>query len=242
MDIDVAVGAGAYVCGEETALMNSIEGSRGDARYKPPFPPQKGLWARPTIINNVETLMNVPAIIENGADWFCQIGTAESKGTKVFSVSGDVAAPGVYELELGSLLSELVVDIAGAANTRMVQVGGAAGRIIPAWGMDVPLAFETHPRLGCRYRVRRAPKCDRCGSSDMRILRRGVLRQVHAVPGRHGDDGRDPGEACRRSGGRRRYRGARRPLECHGPRIALRTRAGSPARGARHSAAFQARV
>jgi NADH-quinone oxidoreductase subunit F len=143
MDIDVAVGAGAYVCGEETALMNSIEGSRGDARYKPPFPPQKGLWARPTIINNVETLMNVPAIIEKGADWFCQIGTAESKGTKVFSVSGDVAAPGVCELELGSLLSELVVDIAGAANTKMVQVGGAAGRIIPAWGMDVPLAFES---------------------------------------------------------------------------------------------------
>lgn len=143
MDIAVAVGAGAYVCGEETALMNSIEGSRGDARYKPPFPPQKGLWEKPTIINNVETLMNVPAIIGNGADWFCQIGTAESKGTKVFSVSGDVAAPGVYELELGTLLSELVVDIAGATNIRMVQVGGAAGRIIPAWGMDVPLSFES---------------------------------------------------------------------------------------------------
>ncbi len=143
LDIHVPVGAGAYVCGEETALMNSIEGGRGESRYKPPFPPQNGLWARPTIINNVETLMNIPLIIQNGADWFGKIGTAESKGTKVFSISGDVAAPGVYELELGSMLSELVVDIAGATNVRMVQVGGAAGRIVPAWGMDVPLSFET---------------------------------------------------------------------------------------------------
>jgi len=143
LEIEVSMGAGAYVCGEETALMNSIEGGRGDARYKPPFPPQKGLWARPTIINNVETLMNIPLIVEKGADWFCQIGTAESKGTKVFAVSGDVARPGVYELELGSLLSELVMDMAGASNARMVQVGGAAGRIIPARAMDVPLAFET---------------------------------------------------------------------------------------------------
>jgi NADH:ubiquinone oxidoreductase subunit F (NADH-binding) len=143
MGIDVCVGAGAYVCGEETALMNSIEGRRGEARYKPPFPPQSGLWGRPTIINNVETLMNIPQIVRNGADWFTKIGTAESKGTKVFSVSGDVTMPGVYELELGSMLSELVVDIADATNVRMVQVGGAAGRIIPAWGMDVPLSFET---------------------------------------------------------------------------------------------------
>jgi NADH:ubiquinone oxidoreductase subunit F (NADH-binding) len=143
MDIEVAVGAGAYVCGEETALMNSIQGSRGESRYKPPFPPQSGLWGKPTIINNVETLMNVPRIIENGAEWFAGIGTVESKGTKVFSVSGDVARPGVYELELGSLLSELVMDVAGAVNPRMVQVGGAAGRIVPAWAMDVPLSFET---------------------------------------------------------------------------------------------------
>jgi NADH-quinone oxidoreductase subunit F len=141
--IDVVIGAGAYVCGEETALMNSIEGRRGESRYKPPFPPEQGLWGKPTIINNVETLMNIPQIIAQGAGWFNAIGTAESKGTKVFSVSGDVARPGVYELELGSLLSELVVDIAGAKDPRMVQVGGAAGRIVPAWSMDIPLAFES---------------------------------------------------------------------------------------------------
>lgn len=143
LDIEVVVGAGAYVCGEETALMNSIEGWRGESRYKPPFPPEQGLWGKPTIINNVETLMNIPRIVAQGASWFNAIGTAESKGTKVFSVSGDVARPGVYELELGSLLSELVVDIAGAKDPRMVQVGGAAGRIVPAWSMDVPLSFES---------------------------------------------------------------------------------------------------
>jgi NADH:ubiquinone oxidoreductase subunit F (NADH-binding) len=143
IDIDVIVGAGAYVCGEETALMNSIEGKRGEARYKPPFPPQSGLWDKPTIINNVETLMNIPPIILNGAEWFTGIGTLGSKGTKVFSVSGDVTKPGVYELELGSLLSELVSDHAGAKNVKMVQVGGAAGRMIPGSSMDVALSFET---------------------------------------------------------------------------------------------------
>lgn len=144
-DVDIAVilGAGAYVCGEETALMNSIEGRRGEARYKPPFPPQSGLWGSPTIINNVETLMNIPLIILNGPEWFTKIGTAASKGTKVFSISGDVSNPGVYELELGSLLSELVKDLAGAKSVKMVQVGGAAGRIIPGSEMDIPLAFES---------------------------------------------------------------------------------------------------
>jgi NADH:ubiquinone oxidoreductase subunit F (NADH-binding) len=140
--IGVIVGAGAYVCGEETALMNSIEGKRGEARYKPPFPPQSGLWGSPTIINNVETLMNIPPIILNGPEWFSGIGVRGGKGTKVFSVSGDVAKPGVYELELGSPLSELL-DLAGARNVKMVQVGGAAGRMIPAAEADVALSFET---------------------------------------------------------------------------------------------------
>jgi NADH-quinone oxidoreductase subunit F len=142
VDIEVVVGAGAYICGEETALMNSIEGRRGESRYKPPYPPQSGLWGQPTIINNVETLMNIPHIILNGPDWFSSIGTAASKGTKVFSISGDVAKPGVYELEMGSSLSELL-KIAGAKNVKMVQVGGAAGRMIPAWETSIPLSFES---------------------------------------------------------------------------------------------------
>jgi NADP-reducing hydrogenase subunit HndC len=143
LDIELREGAGAYMCGEESGLMNSIEGLRGEARCKPPFPPDKGLWGKPTIINNVETLMNIPQIILNGSAWFKEMGTERSKGTKVFSVSGDVAAPGVYELELGSTLSELVVELALARDIKMVQVGGACGRIIPADGIETPLSYET---------------------------------------------------------------------------------------------------
>lgn len=141
-DIEIREGAGAYVCGEETALMDSIEGKRGEPRYRPPFPPSQGLWQKPTIINNVETLMNVPPIILKGADWFNRIGTGQSKGTKVFSVSGDVQAPGTYELVMGSSLKELVEDLALAEKVKMVQVGGACGRIIPYHLIDTPLAFE----------------------------------------------------------------------------------------------------
>jgi len=143
MDIQVFEGAGAYVCGEESALMNSIEGQRGESRYKPPYPPTRGLWNMPTIINNVETLMNIPHIIDKGAGWFSAMGSGRSKGTKVFSVSGDVARPGVYELEMGSPLKELVVNLAGAEDVKALQVGGATGNIIPGYMIDTPLSHET---------------------------------------------------------------------------------------------------
>lgn len=143
IEIEIREGAGAYVCGEESALMNSIEGKRGEARFRPPFPPVSGLFGKPTIINNVETLANLPRVILKGASWFGKIGTEKSKGTKVFSVSGDVERPGVYELEMGSRLRELVVDLAGAEDIRIIQVGGATGRILPANKLDSPLAFET---------------------------------------------------------------------------------------------------
>ena len=141
-DIEVREGAGAYVCGEESALMESIEGKRGEARYRPPFPTIAGLREKPTTINNVETLMNIPQIILNGADWFGKMGTERSKGTKVFSVSGDVQKPGVYELVLGSPLRELVEDLASARDIKMIQIGGATGRIVPYDMIDSPLAFE----------------------------------------------------------------------------------------------------
>ena len=141
--IEIREGAGAYICGEESALMDSIEGKRGEARYRPPFPTTSGLWGKPTIINNVETLMNIPQIMLNGAKWFSQMGTERSKGTKVFSVSGDVGKPGVYELVLGSPLRELVEDLASASKVKMVQIGGATGRILPYEKIDTPLAFET---------------------------------------------------------------------------------------------------
>ncbi len=143
LDIEVREGAGAYICGEESALMNSIEGFRGEARFKPPFPPTQGLWEKPTIINNVETLANIPRILFKGASWYKGIGTESSKGTKVFSISGDVERSGVYELEMGSSLKELAVSLAGAEDIKMIQVGGATGRILPAAKIDTPLAFES---------------------------------------------------------------------------------------------------
>ena len=143
MDIQVFEGAGAYVCGEESALMNSIEGQRGESRYKPPYPPQRGLWDMPTIINNVETLMNIPHIISNGAAWFSAMGSGRSRGTKVFSVSGDVGRPGVYEMEMGSTLRGLIIDLAGATDVKAVQIGGATGNIIPGSMIDTPLSHET---------------------------------------------------------------------------------------------------
>jgi len=143
VNIEIREGAGAYVCGEESALMDSIEGKRGEARFKPPFPTDKGLWQKPTVINNVETLMNIPQIILNGAAWFNQIGTERSKGTKVFSVSGDVACPGVYELILGSSLKELLINISQSDNIKVVQIGGATGRLVPGTAIDTPLSFES---------------------------------------------------------------------------------------------------
>ncbi len=140
--IHVREAAGAYVCGEESALMESIEGRRGEPRYRPPFPPTRGLWQKPTVIQNVETLMNVPAIAREGAEWYAAIGTQQSKGTKAFSVSGNVARPGVYEVPMGTPLREVVEQMAGATAIKMAQVGGASGRVLPANRLDTPLAFE----------------------------------------------------------------------------------------------------
>ena len=143
LDIQIQEGAGSYICGEESALMNSIEGKRGEARYRPPFPPTSGLFDRPTIINNVETLINVPHIMLNGYRWYNDLGTEQSKGTKLFCVSGDVERPGVYEMELGCDLKELVVDLAGAKEIKMVQVGGSTGKVIPYRRINTPLSYET---------------------------------------------------------------------------------------------------
>jgi NADH:ubiquinone oxidoreductase subunit F (NADH-binding) len=142
LEIEIQEGAGSYICGEESALMNSIEGKRGEARFRPPFPPTSGLFEKPTVINNVETLMNIPQIVLNGAGWFNSMGTEQSKGTKVFSVSGDVEIPGVYELVLGGDLRELM-DLAGAKDIKLVQVGGSTGGIIPHSMINTPLSYET---------------------------------------------------------------------------------------------------
>ncbi len=142
-DIDVRSGAGAYICGEETALFNSIEGFRGEPRQKPPFPTDAGLFGRPTLVNNVETLMNVPRIVLDGGAAFASVGTAESTGTKLFCVSGRVRAPGVYDVPFGSTTNDLLALAGGVdGDLAAVLVGGAAGTFIAGDDLDVPLTFE----------------------------------------------------------------------------------------------------
>ena len=140
--LEIRRGAGAYICGEETALFNSLEGMRGEPRSKPPFPVQAGLFNKPTVINNVETLANVPLIITEGAAEFRRHGTEQSPGTKLFSVSGCVARPGVYEVPFGTALRQLIMDLAGAENPDVIQCGGAAGTFLRGVDLDLPLTFE----------------------------------------------------------------------------------------------------
>jgi len=140
-DIEVRVGAGAYICGEETALFESIEGKRGFPRVKPPFPTTYGLFGKPTVINNVETLCNVPLIIEKGAGDYRKIGTEKSPGPKLFCVSGDVAKPGVYEIPFGVTLRELL-EMAGCNSFQAILFGGAAGAFATSDHLDVKLTFE----------------------------------------------------------------------------------------------------
>jgi NADH-quinone oxidoreductase subunit F len=146
-DIEVRRGAGAYICGEETALFNSIEGKRGEPRNKPPFPVQVGLFGRPTVVNNVETLVNVPALLREGGAAYGGIGTAGSTGPKLFCVSGEVTRPGLYEAPFGITLRQLL-ELAGAAPVRAVLLGGAAGVFVGPSDLDVPLTFEGTRAIG----------------------------------------------------------------------------------------------
>jgi NADH-quinone oxidoreductase subunit F len=146
-DIEVRRGAGAYICGEETALFNSIEGKRGEPRNKPPFPVEVGLFGRPTVVNNVETLVNVPALLREGGLAYGNIGTAGSTGPKLFCVSGHVARPGLYEAPFGITLRELV-QLAGAGPIRAVLLGGAAGVFVGPADLDVALTFEGTRAIG----------------------------------------------------------------------------------------------
>lgn len=146
-DVKVRLGAGAYVCGEEFALIESLNGNRGEPRNKPPFPIQQGYLEKPTLVNNVETFASVIHIVVKGADWFSNMGTVNSKGTKLFSISGDVKNPGVYELEMGTELQE-VLELAGAENTKSVQVGGFSGVNVKEDEFKRVLAYEDLPPGG----------------------------------------------------------------------------------------------
>ena len=151
-DIDLRFGAGAFVCGEETALMTSIEGNRGEPRPRPPFPAVKGLFAKPTVLNNVETYANIPRIILNGAEWFASMGTEKSKGTKVFALGGKINNTGLVEVPMGTTLREVIEDIGGGIPNgkkfKAAQTGGPSGGCIPAEHFDIPIDYDNLISIG----------------------------------------------------------------------------------------------
>ena len=151
-DIDLRLGAGAFVCGEETALMTSIEGNRGEPRPRPPFPAQKGLFGKPTILNNVETYANIPQIITNGAAWFASMGTEKSKGTKVFALGGKIHNTGLVEIPMGTTLREIIEEIGGGIPNgkkfKAAQTGGPSGGCIPAEHFDSPIDYDNLISIG----------------------------------------------------------------------------------------------
>lgn len=152
LELKIKEGAGAFVCGEETSLMASIEGKRGMPRPRPPFPAQKGLWGKPTNINNVETWGNVPMIIDRGADWYKQLGTGGSKGTKIFSLTGKIAITGLAEVPMGTTLREIVFDIGGGVRGdrrfKAIQIGGPSGGCLPDGMLDTPVDYDSLTQAG----------------------------------------------------------------------------------------------
>lgn len=144
--IEVFSGAGSYLCGEETALLSSMEGKKGRPRLKPPFPTQSGLWGKPTLIHNVETLANIPAIIAQGSAWYRRIGTADSPGSKLISLSGDVRRRGLYEVPFGTTFRQIINDYGGGMKDgksfKAANIGGASGVVVPEWELDCPLEYK----------------------------------------------------------------------------------------------------
>jgi NADP-reducing hydrogenase subunit HndC len=151
-DMHIHAGAGAYICGEETALIESIEGNRGEPRARPPYPTTAGLWQKPTVVNNVETLANIPAIIRNGAEWYKSIGTPSSPGTKVYTILGNVNVTGLIEVPMGITLREVISIYAkgmkNGATFKVAQTGGSSGSIIPASLQDTPMDFDSFSKAG----------------------------------------------------------------------------------------------
>ncbi len=213
-DIEVRLGAGAFVCGEETALIASIEGNRGMPRPRPPYPSVSGLWGKPTVINNVETLANIPVIILDGSEWFKAIGTEDSRGTKVFALAGDVVNTGLIEVPMGSTIREVVYGVGGGVKGgkkfKAVQTGGPAGGCLPASALDTPIEYATLAKAGsimgsggmivmdetsCMVNVARyfleftqdesCGKCTPCREGTKRMLE--ILTRITTGEGEEGD-------------------------------------------------------
>ena len=232
--IKLKEGAGAFVCGEETALMMSIEGKRGMPRVRPPFPATKGLWEKPTSINNVETFANVPWIIINGAKAFNSLGTANSKGTKVFAMAGKIRHGGLVEVPMGISIREIVYDICGGIRDdrkfKAVQMGGPSGGCIPAELQDTVIDYESINKTGAIMGSGGLVVMD---DDDLHGGRRPVLprvhparivRQVHVLPDRHQADARGADAHHRGQGARRRHRAARGAGRPDEELVALRPR------------------
>ena len=214
LDLSVHRGAGAYICGEETAMIESLEGKWGLPRLKPPYPAEVGLYGQPTLVHNVETLACVPHIVLRGPEWFAQIGTEESKGPKIFCISGDVERRGNYELPLGTTLREIIYEhaggISGGRKLKAVVPGGASTPMLTAEHLDVPMAFETLSEVGsmlgtggiivmdedacivdAALRLTRffahesCGKCTPCRVGTQRLV--GILRRIEDGCGREGD-------------------------------------------------------
>jgi bidirectional [NiFe] hydrogenase diaphorase subunit len=252
--IDLRIGAGAFVCGEETALIASVEGKRGTPRSRPPYPAEKGLWDAPTLINNVETVANVPPLITRGADWFAGIGTAKSKGTKVFALAGKIRYTGLVEVPMGMSLRTIVEDLGGGAPDggaiKAVQTGGPSGVCIPANLLDTPVDYESLQQLGSIMGSGGMIFMDQ--TTNMVEVARffmefcmddgRVVRQVHPLPRRHRADA-PPAVAHRRWPGRRQGRAhagnAVRHGQAHEP---VRPRPVGPQPRPQHAALLSARV
>jgi len=146
-DVEIFSGAGSYLCGEETALLSSMEGKKGRPRLKPPYPTQNGLWGKPTLINNVETLANIPMIIGRGAEWYRTLGTLDSPGTKLISLSGDVEQRGLYEVPFGTTFNQIIEEYGGGMKNgrrvKAVNIGGASGVVVPPWELDCALEYHS---------------------------------------------------------------------------------------------------
>ena len=217
-NVDLRIGAGAFVCGEETALMASVEGKRGTPRPRPPFPAESGLFGCPTLLNNVETFANVPAIYRKGAEWFAGIGTEKSKGTKVFALAGKIKNTGLIEVPMGTPLRTIVEEMGGGApdggTIKAVQTGGPSGGCIPSQHLDTPVDYESLGKLGSIM-----------GSGGMIVMDRNhqhggdrallhgilhgrILRQMYSVPRRHGADAPPARQDCQSQGHRARPRQA----------------------------------
>ncbi len=152
VDIEIRLGAGSYLCGEELTLLESMEGKRGYPRIKPPFPAEKGLFGYPTLVNNVETLATIPVIIAEGSEWYSKLGIPESPGTKIFTISGDVANPGFFEVEMGTTLRDIVYGLAGGIKDgkrlKAMLLGGAAGTFVDETVLDTPMAYDSLKEKG----------------------------------------------------------------------------------------------